>query len=360
MKTKLLVGFDTTGSMSPCIAEVRRRIDEAFPKLFGSIENLEIGIISFGDYCDIPNELHSIEFTDRIEDLKRFVNNAPNTSGGDGPEFYEHILHVAQSFSWEDADNKLFLLIGDNVPHPVGYRYGGITYHVDWKEEARKLSDLGVSIYPVQALGNSHCEFFWNELAKYGNGKKVNLNQFTESVETIIAVSYHKTSPEKLEEYKQELVTNNLMNRSLMYLFDNLQGVVSDPVKYSVYTKADASGLIPVPPTRFQKLHVDYGIDIMSFVKNQGINFKKGRGFYQFTKSEMIQEHKEVILENKVTGDMFTGAEARNFIGLPFGTRGQIRPKMFDDYRVYVQSTSSNRKLVGGTLFLYENEHGMI
>ena len=70
----------------------------------------------------------------------------------------------------------------------------------------------------------------------------------------------------------------------------------------------------------------------------------------------MIQEHKEVILRNKRNGDMFSGAEARNFIGLPFGERGTIRPKLFDEYGVFIQSTSSNRKLMPNTKFLYENE----
>ena len=53
---------------------------------------------------------------------------------------------------------------------------------------------------------------------------------------------------------------------------------------------------------------------------------------------------------------MYTGGEARNFIGLPFGERGKIKPKLFDEYEVFIQSTSSNRKLMPETKFLYENE----
>jgi hypothetical protein len=139
-----------------------------------------------------------------------------------------------------------------------------------------------------------------------------------------------------------------------MSLFNNLQGITPN-FDHSIYTHDDSSGLVPVPPTRFQLLHVDYEADIKSFVEKQGVTFKKGRGFYQFTKSEEIQEKKEVVLRNKVTGDMFTGSEARNFIGLPFGTRGQIRPKYSNDYQIFVQSTSNNRKLMRNTLFLYEN-----
>jgi hypothetical protein len=352
MSTDLLVSFDTTGSMSPCIAEVRRRIMEMLPKLFSSIPELRIGMIAHGDYCDEPNAIFKQPFTSDQAELEKFVKTAPNTSGGDSNEFYELILKLAQEFNWQ-ADNKIFMLIADALPHQVGYTYGRRTYNIDWRVEVQKLADLGVSIYPVQALGSSYSRPFYNELASYSNGKKVDLNQFTESVETIIAITYHKVG--RLEEYKDELVSEFRMNRNLVALFGSLDADVSTK-DFTTYTRADASGLVPVPPTRFQILHVDHDVDIKTFVLSQGVVFRQGRGFYQFTKSEMIQEHKEVILRNKVTGDMFTGAEARNFIGLPFGIRGQIRPKMFDDYEVYVQSTSNNRKLIHGTKFLYEND----
>ena len=87
-----------------------------------------------------------------------------------------------------------------------------------------------------------------------------------------------------------------------------------------------------------------------------GAKFKPGKGFYEFTKSELIQENKEIVLVNKRTGDMFSGDQARQMIGLPRGTRGTIRPVRLHDYDVFVQSASHNRKLLSGTRFLYENE----
>ena len=43
--------------------------------------------------------------------------------------------------------------------------------------------------------------------------------------------------------------------------------------------------------------------------------FRAGRGFYEFTKPEIISNKKEVVLVDKVTGDMFTGSEAFDMIG---------------------------------------------
>lgn len=347
--TDVMISFDTTGSMRVCISEVRRRLDEALRKLFGSIPELRISIISHGDYCDGPSVLNGIDFTSDISKLRQFVQMTPDTSGGDSDECYEYVLKVAQGYDWQ-ADNRILMMIGDANPHKPGYRYDGVTYNISWQEEASKLADMGVNIYAIQALGSRSSEPFYKGLAAYGNGKKLDLSQFTDAVETIISVCYHKTGG--LEEYKQELVNGFKMNRNLAKLFADLDNKVED-VRY---TRSDKSGLVPVPPSRFQIVHVDYTTDIKSFVESIGARFKKGRGFYQFTKSEEVQERKEVVLRNKLTGDMFTGDEARVYIGLPYGERGHIRPGFFEEYEVYIQSTSSNRKLMGHTKFLYENE----
>jgi hypothetical protein len=349
MTTDVLISFDTTGSMQPCIREVRRRVKEALGKLFSSIPDLRIGIISHGDYCDGDKAVTMIEFTNDQKALETFVEIAPDTNGGDSDEFYEYVLQIAKGYDWQ-ADNRIFMLIADANPHEVGYRYGGHRYEIDWQKEARDLSSLGVSIYSIQALGSRYSAPFYERLASFSNGRKLNLNQFTDAVETIISVCYHKVG--RLDEYKDELLANFKMNRNLVNLFRDLGTTVGD----TRYTKTDSSGLIPVDPARFQILHVDNESVIRNFVENSGAKFRKGRGFYQFTKSEIVQEHKEVILRNKLTGDMFTGGEARNFIGLPFGERGRIRPKFFDDYEVYIQSTSYNRKLMPHTKFLYEND----
>ena len=348
MSTDIVISFDTTGSMSPCIQEVRRKVRETVDRLFDNIPDLRLGIVAQGDYCDGALCMSQCSLTNNKASLIDFLNWVPNTNGGDPDECYELVLHRLNSWDWK-ADNRAIVLIADALPHAVGYRYGSFVNELDWRQEARELAEKRVSIYAVEALGDRNESRFYQPLADYTNGRKLSLNQFSDAVETLIAISYHSSGDTSLlDNYKVELESSFKMNRSLAAVFNRLG--------YAVKMESDKSGLVPVPPYRFQMLHVDHMQDIKSFVEEAGTMFRKGRGFYQFTKSETVQENKEVILRNKVTGDMFTGAEARNYIGLPYGERGQVRPHLFEDYEIYIQSTSYNRKLMPNTKFLYENE----
>jgi len=47
-------------------------------------------------------------------------------------------------------------------------------------------------------------------------------------------------------------------------------------------------------------LDVDERGDIRSFVQRNGLMFKQGRGFYEFTKPEKVSDKKEVVLVDKV------------------------------------------------------------
>ena len=108
-------------------------------------------------------------------------------------------------------------------------------------------------------------------------------------------------------------------------------------------------------------MHVDASTkwSIKSFVESNDIPFRAGSGFYEFLKpSEKIQPSKEVVLQHKVSGDMFSGAKARELIGCsPGGERGIETVKknsLPGEYKVFVQSTSYNRVLVNNSDFLYK------
>jgi hypothetical protein len=137
------------------------------------------------------------------------------------------------------------------------------------------------------------------------------------------------------------------MNRSLHTMFAAL-------LRSSDTFAGEDHGLTPVPPARFQVLEVGADkISIKQFAGDNGLQFKVGRGFYEFTKPEVISEKKEVVLMSKRTGDMFTGDEAARRIGVG-STGGRLKPSDLDQWRVFVQSTSVNRVLVPRTGFLYE------
>ena len=50
------------------------------------------------------------------------------------------------------------------------------------------------------------------------------------------------------------------------------------------------------------------------------------------------------------------GEKAREMLGLSSGETARIRPASLEKYRVFVQSTSANRRLIKSTRFLYEVE----
>ena len=52
----MVIAFDTTGSMSKYISAVKEHVKELIPKLFKQNPDLRIGIVAFGDYCDMPSK----------------------------------------------------------------------------------------------------------------------------------------------------------------------------------------------------------------------------------------------------------------------------------------------------------------
>ena len=86
-----------------------------------------------------------------------------------------------------------------------------------------------------------------------------------------------------------------------------------------------------------------------------GIKFLIGRGFYEFTKPEIVQKKKEIILMDKSTGELYEGSIARTIAGIGKNEENKrIKPGELPKYRMFIQSTSPNRKLISGHGFLYE------
>lgn len=360
----ILISFDTTGSMYPALAETRRKSIELVNTLFNEVSDLRIGVITHGDYVDQNNMITAIPLMDDKDAIVRFINSAPRTNGGDSPEAYEFVLNMARTYNWRDSADKVLILIGDATPHPVGYRTGVYDHNtltegintLNWQHEAKELVSNGIAIYPVQALNRYESTSFYKELARISGTPKLDLHQFSDLPQLLTAVVYKQQSDDRLQEYATQLQTDGLFSRSMKNIVDMLLGVETAYVADERGTRysGDTHDLKEVDPSRFQVLHVDHDVDIKGFVVSTGAEFKIGRGFYQLSKSETVQERKEVVLVDRKTGDMWSGHAARDMIGLPYGMRGTVRPKYGFDYDVFIQSTSANRKLMRGTKFLYE------
>ena len=112
-----------------------------------------------------------------------------------------------------------------------------------------------------------------------------------------------------------------------------------------------------VSTSRFKTLLVKKKtkVSIKSFVEEKKLNFKKGRGFYQLTKSEVIQDYKEVIVRRKSDGTFLSGDKVKEVLNIPISSKKfKLDLDEITDFDVFVQSTSVNRVLLPGTEFLYE------
>ena len=149
----MVIAFDTTGSMSRYIGAVKEHVKELIPKLFKQNPDLRIGIVAFGDYCDMPNKYEFgrayqvCELTDNENRLIEFITNAKDTSGGDGDEFYELVIKkIVEETNWREGSTKAVLLIADAEPHKIGYSYDDrvVNNRIYWREEAKKAAEKGI------------------------------------------------------------------------------------------------------------------------------------------------------------------------------------------------------------------------
>ena len=223
-----------------------------------------------------------------------------------------------------------------------------VSNDLDWRNEAKLLKEAGIQLLPVQALGRYQSDSFYNELAKIAGTEKLELEQFSDINDMIMAIAMARAG--KIAEFEKSMSKRGHVSYSVLKTIDVLSGRKVRTRAYSVHAR-DA-----IHPSRFQVLDVDDDCAIKEFVEDNCLPFKKGRGFYEFTKPETIQDYKEVVIMDRRTGEMFSGGYARSLLGIPIGATARVHPDSLTKYRGFVQSTSANRKLVGGTSFLYEVE----
>lgn len=177
-KLDMVIAFDTTGSMARYIEAVRQEVAELIPRLFKDNDDLRLGIVAFGDYCDMENPqrfgdaYQYILPTANANDLIKFVRSSKDTSGGDWPEFYELVIKkIVEETPWREGSTRSVLLIADAIPHELGYSYENfvIGNQIDWRKEAQKAANKKIKIDTVTITD----EPWFKELSKLTNGVSV-------------------------------------------------------------------------------------------------------------------------------------------------------------------------------------------
>jgi hypothetical protein len=127
--------------------------------------------------------------------------------------------------------------------------------------------------------------------------------------------------------------------------YTDLSGVASNTVAAAL---TPITGLVSIHPVNRKSIIASF------FPLITGQEYKRGTAFYELMKPEKaVQDYKIIVVQNKQTGEVFAGRAARQLLNLPeYGTIS-VRPKDHGQYRIYVQSTSTNRILPAGTSALY-------
>lgn len=203
----MVVAFDTTGSMSAYIGAVKEHVKELIPKLFKQNPDLRIGIVAFGDYCDMPSKdifgkaYQVCPLTNDENKLIDFVTKASKTSGGDCDEFYELVIKkIVEETNWREDSTKAVLLIADANPHKVGYSYGNkvVNNQIDWREEAKKAAEKGIKF---DTLTINKIDWY-KELSEITNGVSAPFSTSSKTSHLVEAAALARGGSRTKEAYK--------------------------------------------------------------------------------------------------------------------------------------------------------------
>ncbi len=137
--------------------------------------------------------------------------------------------------------------------------------------------------------------------------------------------------------------------RSVKNFYANLGGVKPQEVRTAMEA---VTGKFKI----YQVKSKDDGASIRDFVEKKHKSYVVGAAFYQLTKSENVQGHKKIAIRTRESGAIYCGDAARDFLGIPKNDTCKLKPGDHGKFDIFVQSTSTNRKLVGGTDLLYSPE----
>ena len=205
----MVIAFDTTGSMAAYIEDVRKQVADLIPRLFKDNDNLRLGIVAFGDYCDMESKhvfgdaFQCLPLTNNENDIIKFIRETKDTSGGDGDEFYELVIKkIVEETAWREGSTRSILLISDAEPHELGYTYQDyvVGNQIDWRKEARKAADKKIKIDTVTIN-----PFPWyKELSAMTNGVSVPFSSSHNTSDLIVAGTMARGS------HKQRLMFDEL------------------------------------------------------------------------------------------------------------------------------------------------------
>jgi len=117
-------------------------------------------------------------------------------------------------------------------------------------------------------------------------------------------------------------------------------------------TGLQKSALQEIPNRYFDIYPVHQDSPIKEYVEAfSGEKYRLGSTYYQPVKPVKIQDYKGILVQDVKNGRVYEGNNIRQLLGIPPQTV-EVNPGQHKDWRVFVQSTSANRKLFKDTFIL--------
>jgi hypothetical protein len=134
------------------------------------------------------------------------------------------------------------------------------------------------------------------------------------------------------------------------YMANRSKGIHGSRSLFNMATadpKAIKKTLTPMTPGSYTVNSVPADMRIDEYTLQVTGQYTPGRTYYEMTKRELIQAYKSIAI--LVDEKLYMGDTARDLIGLPKDADVRVGPGDHPGYKVFVQSTSMNRKLLAGT-----------
>lgn len=148
-------------------------------------------------------------------------------------------------------------------------------------------------------------------------------------------------------------VGNVVTKTTTNFMINRAKGVRGTKNLFQIDTSKLNTGTVKtalqqLSPQDYRILRVAADAPIKDFVEAWKITYVPGSAYYELTKPEKIQGYKQIIVQDKTNGKLYSGPNARQILGLP-DHEVKVSPAQHTNHRIYIQSTSVNRRLIAGT-----------
>ena len=211
--------------MGSYLNEVQQNVIKIIEDILKESPSVRFGVIVYKDHGSEGEDSYYLTKTCHLTNNKSDVINFLRSdeialgAGGGGPEAVECALNKATKLSWT-SNTKTIILIGDKPPHGVMDSFKECPRGIDYRDETKKLSNIGVKIYSVLCNNVYETEVTFKWFADQTNGKFLKLQNINDLVDLIIAVCMKETG--SLASFENKLIESGEMTKSKKGCYLNL------------------------------------------------------------------------------------------------------------------------------------------